>query len=74
MEKNVEITNSDQWWNNNKRLFQCKKHNICGQDNISNPATFSCENGKYLSSIMDDSAITCRIIRWRNKNYSNKFW
>ena len=23
------------------------------------PATCSCENGKYLASIMDDSAITC---------------
>ena len=26
---------------------------------IWNPATFSCENGKYLATIMDDSAITC---------------
>ena len=26
---------------------------------IFNPATCSCENGKYLKSIMDDSAITC---------------
>ena len=24
-----------------------------------NPATCSCENGKYLASIMDDSAIIC---------------
>ena len=26
---------------------------------IWNPATCSCENGKYLARIMDDSAITC---------------
>ena len=26
---------------------------------IWNPATYNCENGKYLASIMDDSAITC---------------
>ena len=24
-----------------------------------NPATCRCQNGKYLASIMDDSAITC---------------
>ena len=24
-----------------------------------NPATCSCENGKYLASILDDSAIIC---------------
>ena len=29
-----------------------------------NSATFSCENGKYLASIMDDSAIMCDKIRF----------
>ena len=29
---------------------------VCKIDYIWNPATCSCENGKYLSSIMDDSA------------------
>ena len=29
---------------------------------IWNPATCSCENGKYLASIMDNSAITCNEI------------
>ena len=24
-----------------------------------NPATFSCKNGRYLGSIIDDSVITC---------------
>ena len=50
--------NSDQWWNNNKCLCECKKRHVCEKDYISNPATLSCQNGKYLS-IMDDSAITC---------------
>ena len=26
---------------------------------VWNPATYNCENGKYLASIMDDSVITC---------------
>ena len=28
-------------------------------DYVSNPATCTCENGKYLASIMDDSVIIC---------------
>ena len=26
---------------------------------IWNPSTYTCENGKYLGSIIDDSVITC---------------
>ena len=33
--------------------------NICDKDYIWNPAKCSCKNGKYLASIMDDSAMTC---------------
>ena len=29
------------------------------KDYVCNIATSHCENGKYLASIMDDSAITC---------------
>ena len=29
------------------------------KDHIQNPVTCSCENGKYLASIIDDSVITC---------------
>ena len=50
--------NSDKWWNNNKCRCECKKHNICEKYYIWNPAICSCENGKYLVSIMDDPAIT----------------
>ena len=44
--------NSDQCWNKDQYRCQCKKH-------IWNPSTSSSKNGKYLASIMDDSAITC---------------
>ena len=51
--------NSNQWWNNNKCRCECKKRHVCEKDYDSNPATCNCENGKYLASIMDDSAIIC---------------
>ena len=48
--------NSDQWWNN----CCCESKNIMYVEKIifGIPTTCSCENGKYLASIMDDSAIT----------------
>ena len=51
--------NPDQWWNNDKCRCQCKKRHVCEKDYVCNPAICSCENRKCLSSIMDDSAITC---------------
>ena len=51
--------NSDQWWTKEKCRRECKKRHVCEKHYIWNPATCSCENGKYLASIMDDSAITC---------------
>ena len=51
--------NSDQWWNNDKCRCECKKRHVCENDYVWNPATCSWENGKYLASIMDDSAIIC---------------
>ena len=35
-----------------------KKNNACENDYIWNPSTRNCKNGKYLGSILDDSAIT----------------
>ena len=52
-------SNLDQWWNNDKCRCKCKKLHVCEKDYIWNPATCSCEYGKYLASIMDDSVITC---------------
>ena len=51
--------NSDQKWNSKKFQCECKIHQICEKDYICNLATCSCENGKYLESIIDDSVITC---------------
>ena len=43
---------------NNKCQCDCKNRHECEKDYAKNPATCSCENGKYLATIMDDSAIT----------------
>ena len=32
---------------------------VCEKGCILNPATCNCENGQYLASSMDDSAIEC---------------
>ena len=57
--------NSDQWWNNDKCRYKCEKCHVYEKDYIWNPATYSFENGKYLTSIMDDSAI--RVIKLLKK-------
>ena len=44
--------NSDQWRNNNKCRCECKKRHVVEKDYVWNSATCSCENEKYLSSIM----------------------
>ena len=62
---------SKQKWNYNKCQCECKtpkEHHY-----IWNPATCSCENNKYLASIIHDSEITCDKIIEKKKNYSNKF-
>ena len=48
-----------QKWNNDKCHLSTKKHHLCKKDYIWNPGACSCENGKYLASIIDDSAIVC---------------
>ena len=50
--------NSDQW-NGDKCWCKCKKRHVYEKGHVWNPATCNCENGKYLASIMDDSAIMC---------------
>ena len=67
--------NSDQWWNNDKCWCESNKLHVCEKGYVWNPDTCSCENGKYLTSIVDNFAIMCdEVIRWRNRNISNKFW
>ena len=50
---------SNQKWNNDKCRCECKKHYLREKDYISNPAICSCENGKYLARIIDNSVVTC---------------
>ena len=49
-----------------------KEHNVCKKDCILNPATCSCENGKYLGSIIDNSVITCDEIIGTTKTVPTK--
>ena len=42
---------------NYKCQCECKTHHICEKYYVWNPATCNCENGKYLASVIDDSAI-----------------
>ena len=37
----------------------CYRYHLCEKDHIWNPVTYSSENGKYLTSIIDDSVIRC---------------
>ena len=39
--------------------MRVKKHHACEKDYVWNPAKCNCENGKYLASIVNDSAIMC---------------
>ena len=45
-------------WNDNECCCECKNNNISEKDYIWNPATCSCEKGKYWASIIVDSGIT----------------
>ena len=65
-------------WNSNQRRnkdnwCQCKnkiKHRVCEKGSIWNPATCSCENGKYVGSFIDDSVISCDEIIGKKKRTS----
>ena len=54
--------NLNQKWNKDKCPCECKKlkeYLTCGKNCIANPITCCCKNGKYLTSIIDDSVIRC---------------
>ena len=55
----MEKCDLDQCLNNNNCWYECKKRYVCEKYYIWNPATCCCKYGKYLASIMDDSAINC---------------
>ena len=66
--------NSHQWWNNVICWCECKNCHICEKDYIWNHTTCSCENGKYLACLMDDSAITRdKIIEEEAKTVTTNF-
>ena len=50
-----------------------KEHNMCEKYHIWNPATCSCENGKFLASIADDSVITRDEIIDTSKTVATNF-
>ena len=60
-------------------LCQCKKCHVGEKDYIWNPATCSCQNGKYSASIIDDSAtasdeiLTQNVRTIRKQKLSYKF-
>ena len=64
--------NSDQWWDNDKCWCECRKYHACEKVCIWNPATCSCANGKYLASIMNDSAISCDKVESYNEDTEAK--
>ena len=65
---------SNQNWNNDKCWCGCKKHHFCEQNYIWNLATCSCEIGKYLATIIDDSVIKCdEIIDAQTKSNQTYF-
>ena len=45
---------------------------MCGKSYFWNPATCSCENGKYARSIIDNSVITCDEIKDTTKTVPTK--
>ena len=52
-----------------------KKHHICEKDYIWNPVTCSCENGKYLVSIIDDNLVMkCDEIIEETKTIPTNFY
>ena len=45
-----------------KHRYDCRNRHACEKDHIWNHNTCSCENGKYLERVMDDSVNTCHEI------------
>ena len=54
--------NSDRWLIKDKHRYDCRNRHACEKDHIWNHNTCSCENGKYLERVMDDSVNTCHEI------------
>ena len=48
------------------------KSHVCEKDYVRNPATCDWENVKYLTSIMDNSVITCDEIKGMEETSFNE--
>ena len=58
MEENVIQINDGTMVNANMSVSSCECiHHICEKDYVQNPVICSCENGRYLASIMFNSEI-----------------
>ena len=55
----VENVYHQKWINVCVSAIIQKIHHVCEKDYTWNSATWSCENGKYLGNIIDDSVVTC---------------
>ena len=58
---------------NDKCRCQCTKHYLSEKHCIWNSVTCSCENGKYLANIIDDSLIECDEITEETKAVPTNF-
>ena len=54
-----KLNSSNQKWNNNTCLCECKNYHKCKEDYRWNSSTCICENSKYLKGIADTSVIEC---------------
>ena len=67
--------NSDQWWNNDKCLFECKKRHLCEKYGILLHVVVKIEKiQKVLWMIQSLHVMKLQSSnKQTNKNYSNKF-
>ena len=63
--------NSNQWWNNTKCRWDCKKTHVCEKDYVWHPTLCNSENPKYEASIMD-KIICDEVIDIKETNFNEK--
>ena len=65
----------NQKWNKNKCWYECKnpeEHNSCEKDYICSSVMCSCENGKFVGSIIDNLVIMCDEMIKKTKSTATK--
>ena len=61
----------NQWWNNDKWRYECKKIHKCEKDYVWNPTLCNWKNGKHLASSMN-KIISDEIINIKETNFNEK--